>query len=264
VNRLDTERMGHTMASLQSRLFAERTDALAVTTREIEETRVRELEAIRKQTIKVNALAEQRTAEAARKVDETRAQLSSAIVTELHAEIAPLVRAWLHEASRRLANEIGAAFRKFDQRAEQEIGAQLWDGVLGIAFASELIRTYPMAVNQYGMAQNDSDAVDVLYAFRRALGVSAHQVETALANIESLFEQIARGARNAPTEQNMRRFELKRTVATYGDLQKLSAFDAEKRKREREREIQTCEAENVATAQRESRESRGLLSALGL
>jgi hypothetical protein len=212
--------------ALESTLHAERVAALPEVKAAIERRQEAELAALDKQRRAVVATAKQELADAEASVESTRARLAGEIAVAFYAELDPLVTSWRAQPTRPLAIDIAAAIRRSDERAQRELGMSLDDTAIAFAFADQLAREQPNAVNTLGTNWS-TPIVEAAYAVRKAFRSGSGHVEMALTRLEALLQDEAARATGEPSDRLTRRFAVRRAFATHRDVSHaLSAFDA--------------------------------------
>jgi hypothetical protein len=166
----------------------------------------------------IHAAHASEVASAEKAAEKMRAACATELITEHHAEMAPLLAAWLDEPYRRLAVQVGEVFQRFDQRAVLELGVPMWDAVLAVAFGVELIKKWPSAIITFGRPDwTTGRLIEALFGFRKSLAMGPGDVESALAALESVLVEQARIATGEPSEECVRTFEILRQSATHAD-----------------------------------------------
>ena len=179
---------------------------------------------LQRQISAMNAECEQAIAELQSGEEQLSTQLATAIADEFHATAAPLIAKWIAQPARAIAIALRDAYRDADARARAEVGEELWEGVIAVAFASELVKTNPNAANVFGFG--DGRIVEICAGWTRSFDQGVGNVERQLAALEAGLQALAASATEPVHESNRARLELKKSCATHGDMsRKLEAFD---------------------------------------
>lgn len=163
---------------------------------------------LRKKLAEAEAQHARRVAGAQQTERETRKALRDAIVREFDEQATPLVRAFIEEASRKVAAQLLALLKTFSDREESEIGFRnggygplAWD-LLCYAFVAEYMRDAPRIALVFGSDDHLSGDYDRAVSLVRKAGSPA-ELQNALTALELAIEGVATACAHRPMEQRM-------------------------------------------------------------
>ena len=172
----------------------------------------REVAAAKAAVTAANAKREATLAEVDAAITAARVRIEEQIAVETQEALAPLVRAFVADPSRRTAVPIHAALLGADARSTAALGEPLGEHVVVVAFARHFIANNACAVSAFAADQfGHPRTVQVAYDIGRAQSETA---ERTLRELEELLASIAARSSALPDASAVSRFEAKASRAT--------------------------------------------------
>lgn len=157
----------------------------------IEAASARTVESLQAQIRATQSRCARELAEASTSAEAVRLKLSKVLARETLTALAPHVRSYAEEPSRKAASAIQTILLATDARALAELGEVAHDELLVFAMATVLIRARPAAVSVFGAYGHNTRVVEAMGAVRKALTQSTAAVEAGLSRLEHELGELA-------------------------------------------------------------------------